>query len=94
MTRSDMSPAAPAADSSTFGHPEESEDTESVPVLCENDENRVSRQFVASVVVDTTTEMEEAGRALYRLVFGILMVILALLLDARRVGDAAALLLR
>jgi len=93
MTRDTQSPASPVADSSTFGHPEESADTETVPVLCESRRNTPVLDELLSVVVDTTTEDGRAGRPLYRLVLVILLLASGLLLDARRLGDAAALLM-
>lgn len=93
MTTPGQSTASPVADSSTFGHPEGVVDTEPVPLLCENDEKTVLRLLDSLVVVDTTTEKEQAGRALYRLAFGILLLALGLLLDARRLVDAASLML-
>ncbi len=92
MTTAEQSPASPVADSSTFGHSEEFGDTETVPVLCENHEKGVLRLLDDLVVVDTTTEKEQAGRALYRLAFGILLLVIGHLLDARRLIDAASLL--
>lgn len=87
------SPASPVADSSTFGHPEESEDTDDVPVLCESRINTPSLDEVVSVVVGTTKMERVEGRALYRLAIAILLLVLGLLLDARRMVDAAALLM-
>ena len=87
------SSASPVADSSTFGHPEESEDTVSGLVLCENHEKGPLVEKMLSVVVDTTEDKQTRSRALYRLVFGILLLVLGLLLDARRLVDAASLML-
>ena len=93
MTTADESPAITDADSSTFGHPEESGDTNPVPVLCENDRNTPSLDATLSVNLRGGEPLKMEGRGLYRLVFGILMIILALLLDSRRVGEAASLML-
>lgn len=90
---SNESSASSDADSSTFGHPEESEDSVSVPVLCENHGNAPLFEKMVSVVVDTTEDKEERSRPPYRLVFGILLLIIGLLLDARRIVDAATLML-
>ena len=90
----EQSSASPDADSSTFGHSEESEDTESDTVLRQIRINTPSLRLDASAVVDTTTGERVEGRGLYRLVIGILLLALGLLLDARRFGDAAALFLR
>lgn len=89
-----QSSASPDADSSTFGHPEESEDPESDTVLRQIRINTPSLDLEASVVVDTTTREKMEGRGLYRLAIGILLLALGLLLDARRFGDAAAFILR
>ena len=91
--KTSQSSASPEADSSTFGHPEESEDTGSVPVLCETHRNTPSLDKLVSVVVDTTKREQMEGRALYRLAFAILLLIIGLLLDARRLVDAASLML-
>lgn len=93
MTSAEQSSASPVADSSTFGHPEEFEDTDPDPILRQIRINTPSLALDASVVVDTTTEERTQGRALYRLVFAILLLILGLLLDARRLVDAASLML-
>ncbi len=90
---SNQSSASSDADSSTFGHPEESEDPEFVPRLCENDEKGVLRRFSASVVVDTTEDEGRPYNPLLRLAFGILLLVIGLLLDARRIVDAASLML-
>lgn len=47
----------------------------------------------SSVVVDTTTKEEEAGRALYRLLFVSLVLVVGILTDSRRLVDAASLLI-
>jgi len=88
-----MSSASSVADSSTFGHPEESADTDDAPVLGEIHISTPSLRLNASRVVDTTKEEQMEGRGLYRLLFAILLLVLGLLLDARRLVDAAALLL-
>lgn len=93
MTRDFQSEASSVADSSTFGHPEESSDTESVPVLCEIHRNAPSLDKLVSVVVDTTTEDGRQGRPLYRLLLVVLLLASGLLLDARRLEIAASLLL-
>lgn len=93
MTTADKSSASSVADSSTFGHPEESEDTGSDTVLRQIRINTPSLDFDATVVVGTTTREKVEGRGLYRLVLGILLLALGLLLDARRIGDAAALMI-
>ena len=88
-----MSTASPVADSSTFGHPEESSDTEFEPVLCKNHKEAPSLDSLVSVVVDTTKRERMEGRALYRLAFAILLLVLGLLLDARRLVEAASFML-
>jgi len=90
----EQSSASPEAVSSTFGHPEESEDIGTVPVLREIRINTPSLRLDASAVVDTTAGDEVKGRALYRLAFAILLLAIGLLLDARRLVDAASILLR
>lgn len=92
MTRDSRSAVSSEADSSTFGHPEESADTESVTVLREIHINTPSLRLDASAVVDTTAEDGRAGRALYRLLLAVLLLASGLLMDARRIGDAAALM--
>ena len=87
------SSASSDADSSTFGHPEESEDIVSVPVLCENHEKDLLVEKLVSVVVDTTEDKETRSRPLLRLAIGILLLVIGLLLDARRIVDAASLIL-
>ena len=87
------SSASSDADSSTFGHPEESEDPEFVTRLCENHEKGVLRLLESSVVVDTTEDKETRSRPLLRLAFGILLLAIGLLLDARRIVDAASLIM-
>lgn len=93
MTNEKQSAASSVADSSTFGHPEESSDTETVPVLREIRINTPSLALDASVVVDTTTGEKMEGRGLYRLALAILLLVLGLLMDARRLVDAATLML-
>ena len=90
---SNQSSASPDADSSTFGHPEESEDTEFGTRLCENDENGALVERMLSVVVDTTEDKGTPSRPLLRLAIGILLLVIGLLLDARRIVDAASLML-
>jgi len=85
----EQSSASSVADSSTFGHPEESEDTDTVSVLCENQINAPSTLEVVSVVVDTTMMERMEERGLYRLAFAILLLVLGLLLDARRLVESA-----
>ena len=93
MTREYRSAASPVADSSTFGHPEESLDTVSVPVLCENHEKALLVEKLASVVVDTTEDKTTRSSPLYRLVLVVLLLASGLLMDARRLEFAASLLL-
>ena len=90
---SNESSASSDADSSTFGHPEESEDPEFVTGLCENDESHALVERVLSVVVDTTEDKGTRSRPLLRLAIGILLLVIGLLLDARRVVDAATMML-
>ena len=87
------STASPDADSSTFGHPEGVVDTEPSPVLGKTHRNAPSLDEVLSVVLAEGEGKQMEGRGLYRVVFAILLVVLGLLLDARRLGDAAALIL-
>jgi len=87
------SKASPDADFSTFGHPGGVSDTEAGPVLGEIHINTPSLRLDASAVLDSTARDGRAGRVLYRLLLGILLLALAVLTDARRIGDAAALML-
>ena len=88
-----MSPASSDADSSTFGLPGGVVDTDSGIVLCENDESVALVEKMVSVVVDTTEDKGTRSRPLLRLAIGILLLVIGLLLDARRFVDAAALML-
>ena len=90
---SNESSASPDADSSTFGHPEESEDPDVDTVLCQNHRNTPSLDEVVSVVLAKGDGKQMEGRGLYRLAFAILLLVLGLLLDARRIVDAASLIL-
>ena len=87
------SSASSDADSSTFGHPEESEDIVFDTRLCENHESGALVEKMLSVVVDTTEDKETRSRPLLRLAFGILLLAIGLLLDARRIVDAASLIM-
>ena len=87
------SSAFPDADSSTFGHPEESEDPDVDTRLCENHRNTPSLDGVLSMVLAKSEGKQREGRGLYRLAIGILLLVIGLLLDARRFVDAAALML-
>ena len=87
------SSASSDADSSTFGHPEESEDPEFVTRLCENDESAALVEKLVSVVVNTTEDKGTRSRPLLRLAIGILLLVIGLLLDARRIVEAASLIL-
>lgn len=91
MTSEKQSAAISDADSSTFGLPEESADTETVPVLGEIHINTPSLRLNASAVVDTTKRDGREGRGLYRLVLTILLLLLGLLMEARRNGVSASL---
>ena len=88
-----QSSASPDADSSTFGHPEEFEEPEFDTRLCENDENGALVEKLLSVVVDTTEDKGTRSRPLLRLAIGILLLVIGLLLDARRIVEAASLML-
>lgn len=91
MTGKEQSAAISDADSSTFGLPEESADTETVPILGEFHINTPSLDLKGSVVVDTTKREQMEGRGLYRLVLTILFLLLGLLMEARRNGVSASL---
>lgn len=91
MTSENQSAAISDADSSTFGLPEESADTETVPVLSEIHINTPSFDLKGSLVVDTTKREQMEGRGLYRLVLTILVLLLGLLMEARRNGVSASL---
>jgi hypothetical protein len=93
MTRDTQSAASPDADSSSLRASGGVTDPDDGPVLSEIHINTPSLRLDASAVVDTTAMNERAGRYLQRLVFAILLLASGLLLDARRVGDAAALFL-
>lgn len=90
---SNESSASPDADSSTFGHPEESEDPVLDTVLRQIRINTPSLDLDASVVLAKSDEKQMEGRGLYRLAFAILLLVIGLLLDARRIVDAASLML-
>lgn len=92
MTRDIQSAASPDADSSTFGHPEESSDAESGPVLGEIRINTPSLRLNAQAVVDTTAGDGRQGRPLYRLLLVVLLLASGILSDARRLEVAASLL--
>ena len=91
MTSEKQSADISDAVSSTFGLPEESADTGTVPVLGEIHINTPSLRLDASAVVKTTAGEGRAGRALYRLVLAILFLLLGLLMEARRNGVPASL---
>jgi len=93
MTTADQSKALSEADSSTFGHPEGSSDTEPVPILGETDRNSPSLDLMLSVVESSMREDGREGRVLYRLLLTILLLVVGILLDARRIGDAASFML-
>ena len=90
---SNESSASPDADSSTFGHPEESEGPDFDTRLCENHRNPSSLDGVLSMVLAKSEGKQREGRGLYRLAIGILLLVIGLLLDARRIVDAASLML-
>lgn len=93
MTTADESKASFEAVSSTFGLPEGVLDTVSGVVLCESHRNTPSLDENVPVGVGTPEEREEGDRGLYRLGFIILLLILGILTDSRRLVDAASLML-
>ena len=86
MTTADESEASPDAVSSTFGLPGGASDTEVGPVLCENDINAPSLDANLSLTLRGGKPLKMEGRGVYRLVFAILALLLALLTEARRGG--------
>ena len=86
MTTAHESEASPDADSSTFGLPGGVSDTEPEPVLCENDTNTPSLDANLSLTLRGVKPPQMEGRGVYRLLFGILLVVLAVLTEARREG--------
>ena len=93
MTTAVQSEASPDADSSTFGLPGGASDSSPGPVLCESHRNGPSCSMDGPVGVGTPEREKVEGRGLYRLACGILWGGLGLLLDSRRLVEAASLLL-
>ena len=90
MTIADESEASPDAVSSTFGLPGGASDTDDGPDLCENDRNAPSLDANLSLTLRGGKPLKMEGRGVYRLVIGIVAVLLALLTEARREGVSAS----
>ena len=90
MTTADESEASPDAVSSTFGLPGGVSDTGDGPVLCKNDRNTPSLDANLSVVLRGGKPLKMEGRGVYRLIIGIVAVLLALLTESRRSGFGGA----
>ena len=86
MTTADESEASPDAVSTTFGLPGGASDTESDLVLCENHINTPSLDANLNLTLRGGKPLKIEGRGVYRIVIGILAVLLALLTEARRNG--------
>ena len=93
MMIANESEASSDADSSTFGLPGGASDTGSDMVLCKTHTNAPSGPSMCSVGVGTPEDGQEAGRGVYRLAFVILVLVVGILTDSRRMIDAASLML-
>lgn len=90
MTTANESEASPDAASSSFGLPGGASDTDDGPVLCENDRNTPSLDANLSLTLRGGKPLRMEGRGVYRLVIGIVAVLLAILTEARRGGLSAS----
>ena len=93
MTAADESKASPDAVSSTFGLPGGVSDAVPGVVLCETHRNGPSLDANLQPLPVGGEPPEMEGRGVYRLVFVILCLTIGLLTEARRLVDAAALLM-
>ena len=93
MTRSNESEASPDAGSSAFGLPGGASGTDSDVVLCESHRNGPSCPSNGSVGVKDPRDTGRPRRGVQRLGIVIVMLVLGLLLDSRRLVEAASLLL-
>ena len=93
MTTAEQSEASSDAVSSTFGLPGGASDTDSDTVLCKTHKNGPSLDASIKLNLPGGNPPKMEGRGVYRLAFVILCLVLGLLLDSRRLVDAAALML-
>ena len=93
MTIANESEASPDADSSTFGLPGGVSDTETEHDLCKTHRNTPSRPSKGSVGVGTPEDGQGQGRGVYRLGIVLLVLVVGILTDSRRLVDAASLML-
>ena len=93
MTTADESKASPDAVSSTFGLPGGVLGTDSDVVLCESLRNGPTTHANLPVVPKGGKPPEMEERVVYRLALAILLLVLAILTDSRRLVDAAAFML-
>jgi hypothetical protein len=93
MTSAEQSEASPDADSSTFGLPGGVSDTGPDIVLCKTHRNSPSCPSSTEPLPEGGKPPKMEGRGVYRLLLVVLVLVVGILTDSRRLVEAASFML-
>lgn len=93
MTSAEQSEASPKPILPPSGFREGVSDTEFEPDLCETHRNGSSLDEILHPLPEGGEPPEMEGRGVYRLLFVVLLLVVGILTDSRRLVDAASLML-